>query len=54
MSNPIDVANVAGKIKRGVKQYNVYEYKYWRRTYYVKLEENISGDERLYSYTKKP
>ncbi|MDR2692258.1 MAG: hypothetical protein LBB73_08225 [Dysgonamonadaceae bacterium] len=54
MTNSVDIANMSEKKKRGVKRYNIYKYKYRMRTYYVKLEENVSGEECLYSFTKKP
>jgi hypothetical protein len=54
MTNPLDVANVAAKRERGVEQYNIYKYKYRGKTYYIKLEESVHGEERLYAFTKKP
>jgi len=54
ITNPADVANIAKKTKRGVKQYNVYKFKYRGQMYYIKLEETVHGEEKLYAFTKKP
>lgn len=48
-----DKKNLANKRKRGVIQYNVYEFRYEDKVYYLKLEEHRSGFEQMYSLTKE-
>jgi len=57
LTNPVEISKIKMKKKKGVKNYNSYEYRYKGNIFYVKTEEvNIHGDifERLYSFTRKP
>jgi hypothetical protein len=54
--NPVDVKNITRKQQQGIIRFNIYEYFFKGKTYYVKLAQNRkhSGYEELYTFTKKP
>jgi hypothetical protein len=56
LNNPVDAKNVAEKRRRGITHFNLYEYSYKGKTYYVKLAKNRKhgGFEELYTFTAKP
>ncbi|MDR0537359.1 MAG: hypothetical protein LBH04_04860, partial [Tannerellaceae bacterium] len=49
-----DAKNLAKKKNMGIMQFNVYEYHYEGKAYYVKTAQYEDGFEMLYSFTKKP
>ncbi len=53
LSNPQDVENLKKKKRRGVIQYNVYEWKHKGHVYEVKMEVNKRGFESLYWLKKR-
>jgi len=57
MNNPIDVANINAKRRRGVTNFNSYEYRYKNNILYIKTEEIHKNNrifEKIYTYTLKP
>lgn len=54
LKDPNERGKLQKKINRGVIQYNIYLYKYNGRRWVIKTEEYWDGQEKLYSFTKKP
>ena len=52
ITNPVELANVEGKRKRGVTEYLQYSFNYGKHTYQIKLEHHKNGFEQFYSYTE--
>jgi hypothetical protein len=49
-----DAKNLAKKKDLGIVQFNIYEYHYNAKVYYVKTAQHRDGFEMFYSFTKKP
>jgi len=54
MKDPLVQAQIKRKKAEGIIQYNIYFYEYKGRRWCIKTEEYWDGQERLYSFTKKP
>ena len=52
LTNPVELANVSEKRKRGVIEYLQYSFKYGKHVYQIKLERHKNGFEQFYSYTE--
>lgn len=54
MKDATEREKIQKKSDRGVIQYNVYLYEYKGRRWVIKTKEYWDGQEKLYSFTKKP